>query len=168
MVVVTDNWVVVIGCWPWSLHLSHQSDVSLQIVNSEQHRISTEGHIGGAQFLHIMINNRRPEISSYKIRVNSLEYQNFQDKINGSIENVENIQIFKTVSERFVEVFRETIEDNPREGVTDELESCIGCMAQTANIKLVRSCQSFVDGGDNACVNCYCRPMWCIDCLAKW
>lgn len=58
--VVTDNWVVVIGSYPWSLQLSHQSDVSLQIINSEQHRISTEGHIGGAQFLHISIKNRRP------------------------------------------------------------------------------------------------------------
>lgn len=53
--VVTDNWLVVTGCWPWSCHLSHQSDVSLQIVNSEQHRISTEGHIGGSQFLHIKV-----------------------------------------------------------------------------------------------------------------
>ena len=53
--VVTDNWLVVTGCWPWSSHLSHQSDLSLQIVSSEQHRISTEGHIGGSQFLHIKV-----------------------------------------------------------------------------------------------------------------
>ena len=53
--VVTDNWMVSTGCWPWSCHLSHQSDVSLEIVNSEQHRISTEGHIGGSQFLHIKV-----------------------------------------------------------------------------------------------------------------
>ena len=53
--VVTDNWLVLTGCWPWSCRLSHQSDVSLQIVSSEQHRISTEGHIGGTQFLHIKV-----------------------------------------------------------------------------------------------------------------
>lgn len=166
--IVTDHWVVVIGSWPWSLQLSHQSDVSLHLMSAEQHRISTEGHIGGAQFLRIQIKNRRQDIPSYNIRLNALEYQNFQDKISGSVENVENIQIFKTVSERFVEVFRETVTENPSVAVTEELESCIGCMVNTANITLVRSCQSYEEGGEQACVNCYCRPMWCLDCMAKW
>ena len=35
--------------------LSHQSDVRLQLANSDHHRISTEGEIGGAQFLHIKV-----------------------------------------------------------------------------------------------------------------
>jgi len=166
--VVTDNWLVLTGCWPWSCRLSHQSDVSLQIVSSEQHRISTEGHIGGTQFLHIKVDNRRPEIGSFTIRVNALEYKNLQDKVRSSIENTSRIEIFRTVSERFVEVFRETVGDNETVSVTEELEPCIGCMVNTANVKLVRSCQSVVEGGDEACVNCYCRPMWCIDCMAKW
>ena len=58
--------------------------------------------------------------------------------------------------------------ENPTARVTDELEPCIGCMANTANITLVRDCQSALDGGEDACVNCYCRPMWCLDCMAKW
>jgi len=166
--VVTDHWVLVIGSWPWSLRLSHQSDVTLHLTSSEQHRISTEGHIGGAQFLQIVVRNRRPEIADFSVRVNALEYQNFQDKISGSIENVQNVQIFRTVSERFVEVFRETVSENPRVEVTEELEDCIGCMAVRANITLVRACQSYTEGGEAACVNCYCRPMWCLDCMAKW
>ena len=36
--VVTDHWVMEIGSWPWSLRLSHQSDVTLQLTSSEQHR----------------------------------------------------------------------------------------------------------------------------------
>ena len=51
--------------------------------------------------------------------------------------------------------------------MTEELEDCIGYMAQRANISLVRSCQSYNEGGEAACVNCYCRPMWCIDCMAN-
>ena len=43
-------------------------------------------------------------MADFNVRVNALEYQNFQDKISGSIENVQNLQIFRTVSERFVEV----------------------------------------------------------------
>ena len=60
------------------------------------------------------------------------------------------------------------LRENPAARVTDELEPCIGCMANTANITLVRDCQSALDGGEDACVNCYCRPMWCLDCMAKW
>ena len=65
-------------------------------------------------------------------------------------------------------MFRETVSENPRVEVTEELEDCIGCMAARASITLVRSCQSFTEGGEGACVNCYCRPMWCMDCMAKW
>ena len=116
----------------------------------------------------MQVDNRRPEIGSFTIRVNALEYKNLQDKVRSSIENTSRIEIFRTVSERFVEVFRETVGDNETVSVTEELEPCIGCMVNTANVKLVRSCQSVVEGGDQACVNCYCRPMWCIDCMAKW
>jgi len=181
-VVVTDNWIVMVGAWPWSLQVSHQSDVSLQLASSEHHRISTEGEIGGAQFLHIKVINRKPEVPSFTFRLNSLEYQNLQDKVTGTIDNLENILVYKTVSERFVDVFKEQISENPRASVTVELEPCIGCMAQTANVKIQRACESSqegaADGGgggaagaggeENACVNCYCRPMWCIDCMAKW
>jgi len=167
-VVVTDNWILMVGAWPWSLRLSHQSDVKLQLVTAEHHSISTEGEIGGAQYLHIKVVNRRKEIPSFIFRLNSLEYQNLQDKVTGTIDNIENIQVYKTVSERFVEVFKEQISENPRTTVGEELEACIGCMVQTANIKLVRTCESSQEGGDSACVNCYCRPMWCVDCMAKW
>merc|ERR550519_1797343 len=184
-VVVTDNWIVMVGAWPWSLQLSHQSDVNLQLASSDHHRISTEGEIGGAQFLHIKVTNRRPEIASFTFRLNSLEYQNLQDKVTATIDNVENILVYKTVSERFVEVFKEQISENPTVRVTEELEPCIGCMAQTANVRIQRACQSSQEGpvgaeeagagdgqgegvGEDPCVNCYCRPMWCMDCMAKW
>jgi len=126
-----------------------------------------------------MVSNRKPEIPSFKFRLNSLEYQNLQDKVTGPIGNIENILVYKTVSERFVEVFKEQISENPRASTTDELEPCIGCMAQTSNVKIERNCESSQqeggeaaaaggDGAADACVNCYCRPMWCIDCMAKW
>ena len=55
--------------------------------------------------------NRKPEISSFIFRLNSLEYQNLQDKVTGTIANLENIQVYKTVSERFVDVFKEQIRE---------------------------------------------------------
>ena len=46
-----------------------------------------------------------------------------------------------------------------------QLEPCIGCMQQPANIKLQKMC---APSGEGECVPCYCRPMWCIECMAKW
>ena len=92
-------------------YISHQSDVKLQLVNSEHHKISTEGEIGGAQFLHIKVVNRREEVPTYQFRLNSLEYQNLQDKLVGTIDNLQNIQVYKTVSERFIDVFKDQINE---------------------------------------------------------
>ena len=40
-----------------------------------------------------------------------------------------------------MEVFRDHVEQNPRQsGENEELEPCIGCMSETANIKLIRRC----------------------------
>ena len=59
----------------------------------------------------------------------------------GSISNAANITIYQTVNERFLEVFRDHVEQNPRQsGENEELEPCIGCMSETANIKLIRRC----------------------------
>ena len=44
-VVVTDNWIIQVGQWPWQFQMAHQSDVSLALVESEHHQISTEGQV---------------------------------------------------------------------------------------------------------------------------
>ncbi len=46
-----------------------------------------------------------------------------------------------------------------------DLDSCIGCMQTTADIKLRKQCDS---SGEGACGECYCRPMWCLECMGKW
>jgi len=168
-VVVTDNWIVLVSALPWGMRLSHQSDISLQLADSDHHQISTEGDFGGTQYLKIEVKNRKSEIPSYFFRIISTEFQNLQDKVRVSIDNFQNINVYKSVSERFVDVFKEQISENARAVVTDELEACIGCMAVTANVKIQRNCDSSLDqGADNACISCYCRPMWCQDCMGKW
>jgi hypothetical protein len=169
-VVVTDNWLVLVTASPWSMNVSHQSDISLQLAKAEHHQISQEMQVGGTQFLSIEVKSRKPNVPPYYFRLNSTEFQNLQDKVKVSIQNFRNIHIYKTVTERFVDAFKEEIEKNPVTRVTDELESCIGCMAVTANVSLQRLCESSQnqERAETACVVCYCRPMWCVDCMAKW
>lgn len=46
-----------------------------------------------------------------------------------------------------------------------EADTCIGCMQKESDIKLVKLCDST---GVEQCVQCYCRPMWCLECMGKW
>merc|ERR1711997_210479 len=168
-VVVTDNWIIMVGQWPWNLHLAHQSDVELKIVKTDQHQLSTDGQAGGSQYLSILVKNRRANLESFTFRLNSLEYQNLQDKVRGPIQNIENIHIYKSITERFVEVFKEEVEKNPRTTVNEQVDNCIGCMVVPSDVKLMRRCDTVnSDNPEDSCVTCYCRPMWCINCMGKW
>lgn len=43
-------------------------------------------------------------------------------------------------------------------------------MQAEPNIKLQKKCNDVLvaDNEHGRCTNCYCRPMWCVDCMAKW
>uniref|UniRef100_A0A0K2UTC9 Transmembrane protein 129 [Chrysemys picta] n=1 Tax=Lepeophtheirus salmonis TaxID=72036 RepID=A0A0K2UTC9_LEPSM len=168
-IIITDNWFLYIGQLPWSFKVIHQSDLSLNIVQSDHHQLSRDGTPGGTQFITIKASNRRPGAHPFTFRINSFEYQNLQSKITTSIINEGNIRIFKSVSERFVEVFEEQVKLNPTMPYEDsELEACIGCMVQNANVRLQRRCGDQNGDSGDPCVTCYCRPMWCVGCMARW
>lgn len=46
-----------------------------------------------------------------------------------------------------------------------EVDTCIGCMQKESDVKLQKHCDS---EGERECVQCYCRPMWCLECMGKW
>jgi len=174
-VVVTNNWICKIGAWPWSFDLVHQSDVqSLDIKEADHHNISTEGQLGGVQYLTIEVRSRRRRVEPFLFRLNSLEFQTLQDRVQ-PITNSGNFQIFKSVSDRFVDVFKDEVVRNPKIQAEEEPEPCIGCMSTSANVKLIRRCRRTNNGqqpqngqDENSCVDCFCRPMWCVECMAKW
>ena len=83
-VVVTDNWIIMVGQWPWNLHLAHQSDVELKIVKTDQHQLSTDGQAGGSQYLSILVKNRRANLESFTFRwvmPKMLEFKLWQLKV---------------------------------------------------------------------------------------
>ena len=54
--------------------------------------------------------------------MNSLDYENLQERLQTRIENKDNIEIFKSITERFVEVFKERVDQNPKIVVPQEVE----------------------------------------------
>ncbi|OON18310.1 hypothetical protein X801_05839 [Opisthorchis viverrini] len=62
---------------------------------------------------------------------------------------------------------------------TKELEQCIGCASQPANVMLSQRCDPEAHAQLDAeigsaflyvppCGVCRCRPMWCLECMARW
>lgn len=47
-----------------------------------------------------------------------------------------------------------------------ELDQCIGCFQVKPNLKLQKLCEEVPDQPN--CTSCYCRPMWCVDCMGRW
>ncbi|THD21282.1 Transmembrane protein [Fasciola hepatica] len=90
------------------------------------------------------------------------------------------VDLEPTIVQRFVQAFTEVVDEgDPIIPDPDlDLEQCIGCMAQTADVTLIRRCassdrtegdRSTSQGRDEAfCGICRCRPMWCLDCIARW
>jgi len=165
-VIVTDSWVVVITIH--HLNIVHQSDIHLSMLSSKEHNLSHLGTTGDVQMLTIRVQTIRKEVPSFNIRLNSLEYIDFKEKLKAPIRNAQSIRIHQTLSDRFVDAFKAQVFENPRYlqlTANAEDEPCIGCMQNAANIKLQKLCN---DPGIRDCLNCYCRPMWCIECMGKW
>lgn len=38
----------------------------------------------------------------------------------------------------------------------------MACLQEDASVKLVKLCD------EEECNHCFCRPLWCLSCLAKW
>ncbi|XP_043269386.1 E3 ubiquitin-protein ligase TM129 [Venturia canescens] len=165
-VVATDNWIIKVT--PYKLHVAHQTDTTLIVNRSDTHAMSPATR-GEVQYVNIEVTPRRPGTEKFNIRLNALDFKDLQDRVSRPITVLPNVTFHKTLLDRFIDTFKEQVEQNSRYRTEQELEQCVGCMQATSNVKLTKQCGDMgLDGGPNACVMCYCRPMWCIDCMAKW
>lgn len=162
-VFVTNNWILKVTLY--NLKIIKQENASLKIVKSTDINFNHEGDLNvNPQYLTIqIIDSTQEKINVY---LNALEYKDFKEKIANQIEEPSNINIKQTIHDRFLDVFKQEISKNKTyECRQDQVDMCIGCMKQLANMKLVKSCDEFNRG---ECRQCNCRPMWCIDCVGKW
>lgn len=163
-VIVTDSWVIKTATY--FLHIAHQNDIHLTLAHSEEHSLSYE-NMTSVQYLNFAVTSVNPKVKPFSIRLNSLEYRDLKDKLQAPVRNARNVVIQQSLSDKFLEAFKDQIKDNvafhPPPNM--EIETCIGCMQKLADVKLVKLCD---DASRGDCVQCYCRPMWCLECLGKW
>lgn len=165
-VVVTDNWIIKIT--PYSLYVAHQSDTTLTVNKSDIHVMSPTTR-DQVQYINIQVNPLRALAKSFDIRLNALAFEDLQNKVSRPIVVSQNITLYRTLLDRFVDTFKEEVDKNPFYETTEELENCIGCLQVSSSIKLRKLCSNPGDIRPNdECRICYCRPMWCLECMAKW
>lgn len=163
-IVVTENWIIKV--LPLGMSLIHQGDAFLVVQNCDRHNIS-RNRDGEVQYMNIIVTTTRRNIDSFIIRLNSADFQDLQDRVSRSIVIPSNINVHKTVIEKFVDTFKDFIKLNPVYKNEQPVEQCIGCMQNTTYVKLQKMCIDN-ENDTNKCSSCYCRPMWCIECMGKW
>ncbi|XP_050303658.1 E3 ubiquitin-protein ligase TM129 [Anthonomus grandis grandis] len=161
-IVVTENWLLKVT--PLTIFLTHQSDATLCVNQAQNYQLS---HMGASetQFLNIEVKCTRAD--NFTIRINSVDFKDLEDRLARSINILPDVRFHKTVTEQFLEVFKQTVRKNPKYNTDMELDQCIGCLQANPQIKLQKQCQSTENQSMN-CTNCFCKPMWCLDCIGKW
>lgn len=57
---------------------------------------------------------RRPGTQSFNIRLNALDFKDFQDRVSLPITVLPNVTFHKTLLDRFIDTFKEQVANNPR------------------------------------------------------
>jgi hypothetical protein len=126
-VYVTDSWIV--KCTTYKVHIAQQTDSHLTIVSSEDFMYNHDTN-QSAQFLQIRVSSIPPHERTFDLNVNAMEYKEMKDRLNAPIRNARDIVINQSLSDRFLNAFREQVEANGiletnQLGNTDA-ENCIG------------------------------------------
>lgn len=158
-IIVTENWIMKTSLY--FVHFAHQSDTALIAVNTDTHNISIQDTNDSAQFVNIEVKPTRGNVRSFKIRINSLDFRDLQDRINRPIIVLSSVSFHTTIIDRFVNVFNEEIKMNPRYPRTPQSNvdsTCFACMIKRPDVKINKTCLD--RPGEGNCTNCFCRPMW--------
>lgn len=174
-IIVTDNWIIKTG--PYWINIANQSDTALIAYKSDTHEVSQEA-FETVQYVNIAVKPTREGVREFSIRINALDFKDLQDRINRPITILSSVKFHRSVLERFVDVFKDQVAQNPTyrpagHMAIENLDSCFACMQAQPNIKIQKNCLDVNESGEalpeaRCCQVCNCRPMWCIDCVAKW
>jgi hypothetical protein len=151
----------------YTINVCLLQSADLILTHTNEFKLTQDGSVG-TQFLNIKVNPIHlpncSSIKSFKLRVNSFEYKDFNDKLQRPVVEACDIVIKQSLPDQFLEAFRQQINENEvHYAKKEEVDVCIGCMRKNADIKLKKSCSDTTD-----CRECFCKPMWCLECLGKW
>ncbi|RXG70074.1 E3 ubiquitin-protein ligase [Armadillidium vulgare] len=162
-IIATENWLIKITSY--KIHLIALRD-ALLVIESTQEAPIIPNSTSPAQLISIRVTSLKESVKGFTFKVNSSIWGDLEKKLVNPVVNTKHLVIHQTLADRFVAVFEEAVQKNPKVKLQTEQESCIGCMGVKANIVLDRRCLTVND--KSSCRQCSCKPMWCLTCLGKW
>lgn len=141
-------------------------------MQSETYNIARDNS-DALQIISIIVQPDRVGVDDFYIRINALEFRTLEDRISRPITIPSNVQFHRNIIDRFVEVFKNQVALNPKYASDHITDKCFACMIVEPNIKIHKQCLDIDAAGraipeQDQCKDCYCRPMWCVECLARW
>lgn len=164
-IVATENWIMKTSLY--FVYFAHQSDSALIVDKSDEHRISIQDSTDTAQFVNIQVKPTRTGVKNFTIRINSLDFKDIQDRVNRPITILSSVKFHTSLIDRFIDVFVAEARMNPRYSSPNvtAVDTCFACMTNMPDVKINKSCSV---ARQPSCTNCFCSPMWCVTCLARW
>ncbi|XP_041973052.1 E3 ubiquitin-protein ligase TM129 [Aricia agestis] len=167
--VATPTWLIKVT--QYSVNAVKQEDAALVATATDSHDFSTSGE-DEVQYVNIEVIPSREDVKKFTFRITTTALRDLQPHLQRAVRVPEHISLLPTLIERFIKVFKQHVEQNPVYYTDQELELCIGCMQNQADVKLNKRCEPVVLEGDQAeqppCQQCNCRALWCCACMARW
>lgn len=95
------------------LRFSINFSIALLHFQSDSHDLS-ELSTETIQFVNIRVKPTRPGVTEFIIRINALDFKTLQDRMLRPITILDGVTFNKTVIDRFIEVFKQQIQLNPK------------------------------------------------------
>ncbi|CAG5019074.1 unnamed protein product [Parnassius apollo] len=167
--VATETWLIRVT--QYGMNAVKQRDCSLVATATDSYALSTTGE-DEVQYVNIEAIPSRPDVNQFSFRMTTTALREIQSRLRDPVRVPEHISLLPTVIERFVTVFKHHVEQNPVYYVDQELEQCIGCMQNMADVKIDRRCLPVPPQleaiAPPPCQQCNCRVLWCCACVARW
>ncbi|KAI5643588.1 putative transmembrane protein precursor domain-containing protein [Phthorimaea operculella] len=155
--VATETWLIKVT--QYNLNVIKQSDCALVATATDSHNLAPTGE-DEIQFVNIEAIPSRDNIQRFSVRMSTTALRDLQPRLERPVRVPEHISLLPTLIERFVNVFKHHVEQNPVYIMDQEPELCIGCMVSPADVKLSRRClppPPHLQGGPPQCQQCNCR-----------
>uniref|UniRef100_A0A1S4H7N1 E3 ubiquitin-protein ligase TM129 n=1 Tax=Anopheles gambiae TaxID=7165 RepID=A0A1S4H7N1_ANOGA len=171
--VVTESWIIKTNMYVHNI--IPQSEALLYAYKIDTKEVITDT-LESAEFVNIGVKpQQQSRIKPFIIRINVVHIKDLRDRLQQPILVMPSVQ-FRTLTERFVEAFKEEVAQNPTVPsayVPDEGDCCLACLHAQPDVKIAKYCLDVDAAGSvlpeqERCQPCGCRPLWCVSCLATW
>ncbi|XP_052862225.1 transmembrane protein 129 [Anopheles cruzii] len=168
--VVTENWIVEIRMY--GMNVAQQSNTVMMVYKVETQAVITDT-FADSQYVNIAVHQLRPQEKKFDIRLNGTHYKDLRDHVRCPVIVLSSVK-FQSLTDRFVDVFRQEVALNPTVPNPGALEdNCLACLQAQPDVKIEKHCLDVDREGrllpdTERCQQCHCRPHWCLSCLANW